>query len=314
MELLQSIDDLVTFKEEDFDKVIVKVKELYTSCFFEEKPKKDLWLDEIEAAAQYIKELFAGKVDGYHSCDTKYPDLEHALEVTVAQARILNGMFKEKMIKQKSTAKKKEYMRLFAIGTIASLMHDTGYMRRKDVPEEEIEGMTGAYFTSTHIGRSAKYARKYLRSRNNASQQRIYSEDDIYDVGKMIFCTGIDPKPSQIRFSSEGKRLVGFALGTADYLSQMAADNYYEKLPELHREFKEGSIKPFSDKDDQYLINNTPKFWKDFVEPKLIIDEFSGVYKYLNNWRDDGLKLYTDAIYENLKKINPDMPLLKLPD
>ena len=57
----------------------------------------------------------------------------------------------------------------------------------------------------------------------------------------MIFCTGINAALDKIPFQSEAEKIVGFALGTADLLGQMAADDYVEKLPVLYAEFAEAA-------------------------------------------------------------------------
>ena len=55
----------------------------------------------------------------------------------------------------------------------------------------------------------------------------------------MIFCTGLNAVLDKIPFQSDVEKIVGFALGTADLLGQMAASDYVEKLPVLYAEFAE---------------------------------------------------------------------------
>ncbi len=69
------------------------------------------------------------------------------------------------------------------------------------------------------------------------------------------------------------ERIVGFALGTADLLGQMAAPDYVDKLPVLYSEFAEaarysadGKMKAggfFTSADD--LMQKTPLFWENYV-------------------------------------------------
>ena len=93
---------------------------------------------------------------------------------------------------------------------IAVFLHDSGYIRKKG----DCSG-TGAKYTFRHIDRSVDFARIYLSCLG-------YQEQDLVRVDHMIKCTGVKPKLEQINFVSEGCRLLGYALGPADLLSQMA--------------------------------------------------------------------------------------------
>ena len=57
----------------------------------------------------------------------------------------------------------------------------------------------------------------------------------------MIRCTGVNAALSVIPFQSEMEKVAGFALGTADLLGQMAAEDYVDKLPILYAEFAEAA-------------------------------------------------------------------------
>ena len=57
----------------------------------------------------------------------------------------------------------------------------------------------------------------------------------------MIRCTGVNVKLDAIRFQNELEKVVGFSLGTADLLGQMAATDYVDKLPILYLEFAEAA-------------------------------------------------------------------------
>ena len=55
----------------------------------------------------------------------------------------------------------------------------------------------------------------------------------------MIRYTGVNVDLAGLRFHDEMERIVGYSLGTADLLRQMAASDYVEKLPILYQEFAE---------------------------------------------------------------------------
>ncbi len=93
---------------------------------------------------------------------------------------------------------------------------------------------------------------------------------------------------------------MGFCLGTADLLGQMASPRYLEKLPILYLEFLEGEVEGFSDVED--LIRKTPHFFRSFVLKRLDV-EFKGVYHYLENFFPDGKNHYILAVEKNIEKM-----------
>src|SRR5204863_3411249 len=103
---------------------------------------------------------------------------------------------------------------------------------------------------------------------------------------------------SVIPFANEMEKVLGYALGTADLLGQMAADDYVEKLPLLYSEFAE-AIRHSKDKPHfismfssaQDLMQKTPNFWEKFVQVKLNRD-FGGVYRFLNDPYPHGANFY----------------------
>jgi hypothetical protein len=191
--------------------------------------------------------------------------------------------------------------RLFQLGIIGILLHDTGYLKKRD----DIEG-TGAKYTTTHVRRSAEFAGRLL-------SERGFSLQDIAAVQSMIRCTGVKTVLSEIPFPGEPEKMVGFALATADLLGQMAADDYVDKLPILYLEFAEaarfdgdhpGFVAGFKGVDD--LIRRTPAFWSDFVVPKLERD-FCGLYHYLNAPYPDGPNEYVRRVEANMDRLRQQL-------
>ena len=108
---------------------------------------------------------------------------------------------------------------------------------------------------------------------------------------------------------NELEKTVGHALGTADLLGQMSAEDYVEKLPVLYGEFAEAVryskdkthfISMFSSASD--LMLKTPTFWEKYVQIKLNRD-FSGMYRFLNEPYADGPNEYLGRIEANMKKL-----------
>src|SRR5277367_5729373 len=167
-------------------------------------------------------DCFTGQYVGYQAVDAKYHDFEHTLQGTLCMSRLLRG----RALARTTPAIPEK---LFQLAMVAILFHDTGYLKKR----EDREG-TGAKYTLTHVRRSADFAAEFLR-------QKHYGTGEIKSVQNMILCTGINAALDKIPFQSETEKIAGFALGTADLLGQMAADDYVEKLPVLYSEFAEAA-------------------------------------------------------------------------
>jgi hypothetical protein len=125
----------------------------------------------------------------------------------------------------------------------------------------------------------------------------------------MIRCTGVNATLSVIPFQSELEKVAGWALGTADLLGQMAAEDYVDKLPILYAEFAEAAryskdrtnfVGMFSSAED--LMQKTPDFWEKFVRLKLDRD-FGGLHEFLNVPYPSGPNSYLERIEANLARL-----------
>ncbi|MDA1275316.1 MAG: hypothetical protein O2960_14910 [Verrucomicrobia bacterium] len=233
---------------------------------------------------------FSGKYRDYSPIDARYHDLEHTLQVTLCMMRLLHG---------RHLAKGQPELphRLFKLGLLAILLHDTGYLKTRD----DTDG-TGAKYTLVHVNRSIEFAAGLLAENG-------YPHNDILAVQNMIRCTGVNVKLDAIPFQEGAERIAGYALGTADLLGQMAAKDYVEKLPILFEEFQESdrfnanNTAPrmiFASALD--LIEKTPGFWKHYVMPR-ITNDFQGLYKFLNKPFPDGPNFYIDRIEANIDRV-----------
>lgn len=232
---------------------------------------------------------FMGGNPGYLPIDAAYHDLEHTLQGTLCLNQILRA-------RQQSGAHPPVSKRLFELGILAILLHDTGYLKRRD----DLEG-TGAKYTATHVQRSAEFAAALMTEKG-------YPALDILSVRNMIHCTGVDAVMARIDFQSEAERAVGLALGTADLIGQMAAVDYVEKLPVLYSEFAEAAkftkdkasvVGMFSSAQD--LMRKTPTFW-DYTKNRLTRD-FGGMYRFLNDPYPFGPNHYLERIEANVERV-----------
>lgn len=238
----------------------------------------------------WATEFFTGGYRDYQAIDAKYHDFEHTLQGVLCMTRLLRA-------RHGAGAQPVLSPQTFQLGIMAMLLHDSGYLKRKD----DAEG-TGAKYTATHVERSGMFAAEFLGERG-------YGSAHIRAIQNMIQCTGVNASAATIPFQSEEERIAGYALGTADYLGQMAATDYVDKLPVLYAEFAEASefapeagrnLAGFTSAED--LIQKTPGFWRNFVLPKLEKD-FEGLYKFLNAPYPDGPNPYIEAIEANLGRI-----------
>jgi hypothetical protein len=241
-------------------------------------------------------ECFTGRYRDYQAVDALYHDFEHTLQGALCLARLLCG-------RHRAGAEPPCTERIFQLAIMAILLHDTGYLKKRD----DIEG-TGAKYTVTHVGRSAEFAAQLLADKH-------FSPSDIQAVQNMIRCTGVSANLAAIPFQSELEKLAGCALATADLLGQMAAEDYVDKLPILYDEFAEAArfagdstsfVASFSSAAD--LITRTPAFWQELVQRKLELD-FLGLYRFLSDSYPSGRNFYLERIEANMARVKALRPV-----
>jgi hypothetical protein len=244
----------------------------------------------VSRAFSWATNCFTGNYRDYQPIDARYHDFEHTLQGTLCMVRLLHA-------RQMVSAHPVLHQRMFKLGLLAILLHDTGYLKKRD----DTEG-TGAKYTLIHVNRSTEFAATLLGEQG-------FDSTDIQAVQNMIRCTGVNVDLKAIPFQDELERIVGFALGTADLLGQMAAEDYIEKLPILFQEFAESyqysadKINPramFSSVED--LLQKTPFFWEKYVKARITTD-FKDLYLYLNNPYPDGPNFYVNRITANVDRL-----------
>lgn len=250
-----------------------------------------------EGMAEYVPRVigwtqacFSGRHPGYQAIDAQYHDFEHTLQGALCQARLLFG-------RHGAGAEPRFTQSWFELGLLAMLLHDTGYLKELS----DTQG-TGAKFTFVHVDRSMIFARRLLESKG-------YSTRQIDAVQRMIQCTGVKVALHAMPFAGEEERLLGYTLGTADLLGQMAAPDYTAKLPILYEEFAEAARyesqharATFQYRSAQDLLRKTENFWRHYVLPKLEHD-FCGLYRFLNTPYPNGPNFYLDRVETNLQKL-----------
>lgn len=230
-------------------------------------------------------DAFEGRYRDYQAIDALYHDLEHTLQGTLCYAQILRG-------RQRAGVSPVVPQRMFELGLLAILLHDTGYLKVRG----DNEG-TGAKYTLIHVSRSANFAQQLL-------SEKGFSTEDAGIVMRMIRCTGVNVKIDAIPFQGEVERTIGFCIGTADLLGQMAAADYVDKLPILFDEFAEsarysGTKTMFE--SAEHLLKMTAGFWQKYVVPKIEKD-FQGNFRFLSDPYPDGPNAYLAAIEANIER------------
>ncbi|HWX18864.1 MAG TPA: hypothetical protein VN578_03050 [Candidatus Binatia bacterium] len=245
-------------------------------------------------------ECFTGRYRNYQAVDARYHDFEHTLQGTLCMMRLLRG-------RHHAGAQPSMTQRMFQLGLLAILLHDTGYLKLR----EDMQG-TGAKYTIVHVGRSAEFAGQLMAEKG-------FSAADIRSVQNMIRCTGVNANLAALPFQSELEKLAGFALASADLLGQMAADDYLEKLPILFAEFAEAArfsgdkthfVASFSSAED--LVEKTPAFWEGFVLQKLNRD-FAGSHRFLNDPYPSGPNYYLHRVEANLNRLKQRLAMRTAP-
>jgi hypothetical protein len=248
----------------------------------------------VPAAFAWLSQCFAGAYADFQAIDAHYHDLEHTLQGALCMARLLQG-------RQQALARPLVTQRMFELGLLAMIFHDTGYLKRKNDA-----GGTGAKYTLTHVARSVSFAEEFLGPKGVPLAE-------IRSIQNMIRCTGVYVDLDRIPFQSELERIIGYSLGTADLLGQMSADDYIEKLPTLYSEFEESArfyqgkmvnMMTFASAAD--LLRRTPVFWETYVLPKLDKD-FWGIYKFLNRPYPAGPNFYLQKIQANLARLRKQL-------
>lgn len=242
----------------------------------------------IDRLFEDVTGMFEGHYAGYRGIDMKYHDYEHTMQATICLIHLLEG-------RSKTFDKPVLLARDWELSLMAVLLHDSGYLKKTDDPAG-----TGAKYTFVHERRSCDFAREYL-------PRMGVTASEIEDICAAIICTGPRSKISQITFHREEARQMAFLLVTADYLAQMSAADYLDKLPALFKEFQEAfdfeqvpmEKRPYHTL--QQLLEKSTGFWTNYVRPMLDF-EAGGVHRYLTTAGQPNP--YLQAVEANLAELN----------
>lgn len=251
----------------------------------------DARTDALDAAFRDAASLYRGEVPGVHACDTTYHDIQHALDVTLAMARLIDGYERSRVAIEPITERE------FRLGVITALFHDIGYLRRRsDTPQ----AANGAEYTRIHVSRGAEFLRGYLPKLGMTDMAEI--------AAALIHFTDFEKPIPSVRVSGSIYRLLGNLLGTADLIAQMADRCYLEKCRDrLYPELLAGGLARKRNPDGEELVvfesgedlvRKTPEFYAGAI--RRLQEELSGCYQYAES-HFRGQNLYLEQLQKNIR-------------
>jgi len=248
----------------------------------------------IGAAYAELDRMFDGRAPGFHGIDTVYHDRQHTLDISLAMARLCAGYEIQAPVAERFGPGRA------AIGIIAAIFHDIGYLRRVD--ESKVDN--GAEFTRNHVSRGIRFLEQYLPRAGLAHWVPL--------VAQILHFTGYEVPLARIEIRDPRDRKLGCLLGTADMMAQMADRCYLEKCRDrLYPEFVLGGVAltvgADGDRKVRYasgldLLRQTPEFMQD-ARRKRLDEDFGGAYRYLEVLFD-GRNPYIEAIDRNAEFLN----------
>ena len=234
--------------------------------------------------------MFRGEDPHFHGCETRYHDLQHSLDVTLALARHVDGFERSERPANRLGARRA------AVGIITALYHDVGYLRSSNDRRHK----HGAEYTLSHVSRGGHFLGDYLGHLGLGSEAQVASQ--------MIHYTGYERDITRIDLKDEGYTRLGHLLGTSDLTAQMADRCYLEKCRDrLYDEFVMGGMAERRMPDGQIvvlyssprdLLQKTPGFYARTLSDRLE-GIFAGAHSYAGK-HFGGQSLYMEALRANM--------------
>ncbi len=251
----------------------------------------------IENGFEIFDALYDGRNASYHRCETDYHNKQHVLDVTLATARLIWGY------QQQSDSSSCLSDKDVTTGVLTALFHDVGYLRRKS--ETRVEH--GAEFTKIHVSRSAEFLSDILKTLGMASHSAT--------AKGLVHFTGYEKAIEDIPISNSRLRNLGYLIGTADVIAQMADRTYLEKCQNfLYPEFQLGGMCVQKDSAGREqviysssweLMKKTPAFMSSVIQHRLS-DAFDSSYRFAEACFQ-GTNLYLLNINNNFSYLNEQL-------
>ena len=235
----------------------------------------------VEHAFADAARVYLGRHPRFHHCDTDYHDLQHALDVTLAQARLMDGYERTR------NGTPPLPPALYTLGVICALFHDVGYVRRRG----DRRHRNGAEYMLSHVSRGTSFLLEYLRAAGLARYARA--------AAALVHYTGYERPVEQIRIDNLLLRRIGQMLGTADILAPMSDRCYLEKCRDrLYPEFVAGGVARTRIRSAAELVRATPDFF--LRATKRLELQLARAYQYAER-HFGGQNLYLEEIHKNVR-------------
>jgi len=235
----------------------------------------------IERAFADATRIYSGEHPRFQRCDTGYHDLQHALDVTLAQARLMDGYERTRRGAEPLPAA------LYTMGVICALFHDVGYVRRRG----DRRHRNGAEYMLTHVSRGSAFLLEYLREAGLARHATA--------AAALVHFTGHERPTEAIRLDHALLRRIGQMLGSADILAQMSDRCYLEKCRDrLYAEFVSGGVARGRYRSGEDLVRATPGFF--ITATKRLDLQLARAYEYAER-HFGGQNLYLEEIHKNVR-------------
>ncbi len=234
--------------------------------------------------------LYEGLWPTHEACEVEYHNFGHALDVSLATARMTAGWNKfhhDLPIPED----------LFLFGIAAAIFHDAGYIKDKG----DRKGRGGKY-TFTHIERGMKIAENYLENSDwpQGAGQVVAKIISLTDYKKKI-----DP---DTLFNNGLECTMAKMVASSDLMAQMADVFYLPRLKDLYAEFKEVYDYESTEKlvkqgtqvyaSAQEMMAGVMDFYEKFVVP--LLEKFGRMDQYLSVYFGGNRNPYLENIAANL--------------
>lgn len=248
-------------------------------------------LQQLLTAARDVEALYSGAWSSHEPCQVGYHTLDHAIEVTLAMARILSGWNKTRIEHEQVSSRE------FTAGLVAALFHDAGYLKDKG----DLTG-TGGKHAFIHVSRGMAMVADYLLAQgwNSHEATLVQQVVGVTEFNKPVSLEGL--------LTDHPGKVLACALGTADLVAQMADPRYMDRLMDLFDEFAEAydhegrdtlrarGVMVFGSASE--LRDGTMGFFEKFVVPRL--ERLGGMYHYLSAYFGGVRNPYMESIAANL--------------
>ncbi|MEN8140777.1 MAG: GAF domain-containing protein [Thermodesulfobacteriota bacterium] len=243
----------------------------------------------LEQVLSDVGRLYGGHWPDYEPCGVGYHTWQHALDVTLATARMAAAW-------NRLNSATPLHSSTFDAGIISALFHDSGYIKERG----DHNGRGGKY-TFTHVPRSRKVAASYLR-------EHKWPPATVDLVERIITISEFSQPPDLSLFTSVQEGLIARMMATGDLVAQMADVDYMRHLRDLHNEFLEAydfegrdalrqrGIRIFATFEE--MREATFSLYHQTIIPRL--DELGRMDLYLAAFFDNDRNPYLENIIANL--------------